>query len=142
MLRVNIPPVTRILLVLLITLSVFNRAASYGPQLAVFVGSSKHRRWKAPYLDFVPNYSLFYPWVVITATLVEPNLLVLLITAVTLFYGGRYLERAWSSAEFAKFVLVMALVPNVLTAVVWVLIYMGGDGRILYATLMIMFRRR
>ena len=131
--RVNIPPVTRILLLLLAFLSIANRAASYGPQLAALLDGSAQRLWKAPYLDCLPNHSIYYPWVLVTAALVEYNIVLLLITGATIFYGGRYLERAWSSAEFAKFVLVVALASNTLTALCWWLIYLGGDRHIMYA---------
>jgi hypothetical protein len=101
------------------------------------LGRSDQRLWKAPYIDFLPNYSLYYPWVLATAALVEYNIILLLITGATIFYGGRYLERAWSSAEFGKFVLVVAVVSNSLTALCWWLIYVGGDGFIEYAHLYI-----
>lgn len=29
-----------------------------------------------------------------------------------MFYGGKYLERAWGSREFGKFILVLALASN------------------------------
>lgn len=42
------------------------------------------------------------------------------ITLATLFYGGKYLERAWGSAEFGKFLLVVSIVPNFLAFVVYI----------------------
>lgn len=62
----------------------------------------------------VPQLSLIYPWTFITTTLVENNLFTLAISVATIFYGGRYLERAWTSRDFAKFLLVTILIPNVL----------------------------
>ena len=67
-----------------------------------------------PYLALVPQLSLIYPWTFLTTTLVENNVFTLGIAGVTLFYGGRYLERAWTSLEFAKFLLVASLIPNVI----------------------------
>jgi membrane associated rhomboid family serine protease len=66
------------------------------------------------WLTLVPQLSLFYPWTFLTASLAEESLTSLLIAGVTLFNGGRYLERAWSSKEFAKFLVVVSLVPNFL----------------------------
>lgn len=105
--RINIPPVTRILLITLGLQSVLSAAIRY-------------KQWTAnseiviPYLNLIPQLSLIYPWTFLTTTLVESNVFTLAIAALTLYHGGRYLERAWSSREFAKFLLVTALVPNTL----------------------------
>jgi membrane associated rhomboid family serine protease len=106
--RINIPPVTRALLVVLLFQSLLSAAIRY-------------RQWSAqtdiviPYLTLVPQLSLIYPWTFLTASLVESNVFTLGIAAATLYYGGRYLERAWSSKELAKFLALAALVPNILT---------------------------
>lgn len=105
--RINIPPVTRIALIVLGLQSVLSAAIRY-------------RQWTAnstiviPYLNLVPQLSLVYPWTFLTTTLVESNVFTLSIAFVTLYHGGRYLERAWSSREFAKFLLITALLPNLL----------------------------
>ncbi|KAK3304436.1 eukaryotic integral membrane protein-domain-containing protein [Chaetomium strumarium] len=105
--RINIPPVTRIGLIVLGLQSVLSAAIRY-------------RQWTAdseivlPYLTLVPQLSLVYPWTFLTTTLVESNVFTLSIACITLYHGGRYLERAWSSREFAKFLLITALIPNVL----------------------------
>lgn len=105
--RINIPPVTRILLITLGLQSILSAAIRY-------------KQWSAnseiviPYLNLIPQLSLIYPWTFLTTTLVESNVFTLAIAVVTLYYGGRYLERAWSSKEFAKFLLITALIPNTL----------------------------
>ncbi|KAI9055837.1 hypothetical protein LZ554_000776 [Drepanopeziza brunnea f. sp. 'monogermtubi'] len=121
--RLNIPPITRILLVALVTQSLLSFAIRY-------------RRWSeesdivVPYLSLVPQLSLMYPWTFITTTLVENNVFTLGIAGLTIFYGGRYLERAWTSAEFAKFLLITALIPNILSFGLLVLLFaMTGDMR-------------
>ncbi|PHH82027.1 hypothetical protein CDD83_3385 [Cordyceps sp. RAO-2017] len=106
--RINIPPFTRAVLVALVFQSVLSAAIRY-------------RQWTGhadiiiPYLTLVPQLSLGYPWTLLTTTLVEGNVFTLAIAAVTLYHGGRYLERAWSSAELAKFIALVSLLPNVLT---------------------------
>ncbi|EJP62117.1 Rhomboid-like protein 19 [Beauveria bassiana] len=106
--RINIPPVTRVLLVSLIAQSALGAAIRY-------------RQWSEtasiviPYLTLIPQLSLVYPWTLVTTTLVESNIFTLAIACFTLYQGGRYLERAWSSADLAKFILVVSLVPNILT---------------------------
>jgi membrane associated rhomboid family serine protease len=103
--RLNIPPITRILLIALVVQSLLSFAIRY-------------RQWSGdsdivvPYLVLVPQLSLIYPWTFLTTTLVENNVFTLGISGVTIYYGGRYLERAWTSAEFGKFLLVAALIPN------------------------------
>ncbi|PBP20113.1 eukaryotic integral membrane protein, partial [Diplocarpon rosae] len=103
--RLNIPPITRILLLALLSQSLLSFAIRY-------------RQWSeesdvvVPYLSLVPQLSLIYPWTFLTTTLVENNVFTLGIAGATIFYGGRYLERAWTSAEFAKFLLVTSLIPN------------------------------
>lgn len=106
--RINIPPVTRATLVALVVQSLLSAAIRY-------------RQWTSnsniviPYLSFVPQLSVIYPWTLLTSTLVENNVFTLSISAVTIYNGGRYLERAWTSAELAKFIAVVSFVPNLLT---------------------------
>lgn len=105
--RINIPPVTRAVLIALTLQSILSAAIRY-------------RQWTVkseiviPYLNLIPQLSLIYPWTFVTTTLVESNVFTLAIGGLTLFHGGRYLERAWSSREFAKFLLITSLVPNLL----------------------------
>ncbi|EFW98841.1 rhomboid family protein [Grosmannia clavigera kw1407] len=106
--RLNIPPVTRIALIMLVLQSILSAAIRY-------------RQWTAqshiviPYLNLIPQLSVLYPWTFLTTTLVENNMFTLAIAVTTLYQGGRYLERAWSSRELAKFLVVASLIPNLLT---------------------------
>jgi hypothetical protein len=63
---------------------------------------------------------LMYPWVFALATVVEQTVLGLITTGLTIFYGGRYLERAWGSREFTKFVLFVAMIPNILCFLLYI----------------------
>ncbi|KAI0420450.1 eukaryotic integral membrane protein-domain-containing protein [Xylaria grammica] len=101
--RLNIPPVTRIVLAVLGLQSLSSILIQRARPGVVI-------EW----LTLVPQLSLFYPWTFLTTTLAEENLTSLIIAGVTLFNAGRYLERAWSSKEFAKFLLVVSLIPNLL----------------------------
>lgn len=112
--RINLPPLTRALLLLLLVLSLLNASFSVRSLIRVHA---------VPFLAIIPANSLKYPWSTLTAALVETNLLSFAISAVTIFYGGRYLERAWTSAEFAKFVLFVTMIPNILTFAVYCLWY-------------------
>lgn len=112
-LNVSIPPLTRGLILGLVATTLLNAGARYRlwyPEKSAPIDS---RVYYAPYLTIIPGTSILYPWVFITATLAEQNILGLLTTGATVFYGGRYLERAWSSREFSKFIFLVALVPNI-----------------------------
>jgi membrane associated rhomboid family serine protease len=106
--RLNIPPITRIALIVLIFQSTLSAGIRYRQ-------SDASKDLVVPYLALVPQMSLIFPWTFVVTTLVENNILTLAISVLTLFYGGRYLERAWSSAEFARFLLIVSLIPNLLT---------------------------
>ncbi|KAK7228881.1 hypothetical protein V2G26_001051 [Clonostachys chloroleuca] len=114
--RINIPPVTRALLIALLFQSILSAAIRY-------------RQWTGtadiliPYLTLVPQLSIIYPWTFLSTSLVEGNVFTLGIAGATLFYGGRYLERAWSSRELAKFLALVTLIPNFLTFLVLVFFF-------------------
>jgi len=118
-LRINIPPLTRVLLVALIGCSIVYQAAAYGRIRATSPG-----RWvPVPWITLIPQLSIFYPWVYITSAFAERNVLTLLVAAATVLYGGKYLERAWGSAEFGKFLLVVTLIPNVAATILYVILF-------------------
>src|SRR5271154_4429247 len=52
-----------------------------------------------------------------------------------LLYSGRYLERAWSSKEYAKFLVVCTLGPNLLAFAACVLVYyIFGSTSFMYSS--------
>ncbi|KAF2115609.1 cytochrome c oxidase subunit I [Lophiotrema nucula] len=124
MARINLPPLTRSLLASLVIFTLLNallRPEGSWVQKAerplTSVGNG------VPYLSIVPGQSVVYPWVFLLATVVEQNLLGLIITGLAVFYGGRYLERAWGSTEFTKFILFVAMIPNVLSFLLYIFGY-------------------
>ncbi|KHO02002.1 uncharacterized protein MAM_01003 [Metarhizium album ARSEF 1941] len=114
--RLNIPPVTRATLIALLSQSVLSAAIRYRQW-------TEDSRIVIPYLTLVPQLSLVYPWTFLSSALVESNVFTLAISGLTLYHGGRYLERAWSSADLAKFLALVTLVPNFLTFLVMVLFF-------------------
>ncbi|KAK5997031.1 hypothetical protein PT974_02381 [Cladobotryum mycophilum] len=114
--RINIPPVTRALLGTLIFQSILSAAIRYRQW-------SKDANIVIPYLTLIPQLSIVYPWTFLTSSLVEGNIFTFGLGVVTLYHGGRYLERAWSSADLAKFLVIVSLIPNVLTFFVMVLMF-------------------
>ena len=125
-LRVNIPPLTRVLLLLLVGFSLLCQIATYrarGTDNANTNANPKPNPNEAtivPWIALSPQLSLYYPWVYLTSTFAEQNLITLLISGATILYGGKYLERAWGSAELAKFLLIATLIPNVIAAILYV----------------------
>lgn len=127
-LRINIPPVTR---------AILSAIASF----TFLYGIARWRQFDGtlggpiPYLTLVPSKSLYYPWTFLSASFVEPNLFTVLITGATIFYGGKYLERAWGSKEFGKFILVVSLVPNAVIVPLYVLCAaLTGSSSIAYVS--------
>jgi len=78
-------------------------------------------QWGIPYLALVPLTSIRFPWTFLTAALVENNIVSLSISCAVVWFGGRYLERAWSGMEFGKFVLFVTMLPNVFSFFVYAL---------------------
>ncbi|KAI9884500.1 MAG: hypothetical protein M1823_003715 [Watsoniomyces obsoletus] len=125
--RINIPPTTRLLLGLLLLLSLLTGAIRYIQWARIHAGSTLEpglppSAIPVPYLALSPALAIFYPWVFVTSVLVESNIFALAISAVTILYGGRYLERAWGSAELVKFLVLLAVIPNFiacLLAILW-----------------------
>lgn len=123
--RFNVPSITRSLLITLVALTILNlmlrtSSQSYLQNTEDTLLRTGHG---TPYLSIVPGQSITYPWVFLSATLVEQNLVGLAITGATLFFGGRYLERAWGEKEFAKFMLFVSMIPNLMTFVLYILFF-------------------
>ena len=116
-LRINVPPLTRGLLVSLLTFTLLNASLRFRQSAPLL----QHNPDGVPFIAIVPQRSIKYPWVMLTASLVEQNLFSLAVSALTIFYGGRYLERAWGSSEYAKFLLFVTVIPNVLTFITYIL---------------------
>lgn len=110
--RISIPPLTRVLVALLLVFSISYQALRLGGD-----GTSGH------YLALIPQWALFTPWVYFTATYSEQNVVTILIAGATILYGGKYLERAWGSLEFGKFILVVTLLPNFVASLIYVLLF-------------------
>ncbi|KAK5120289.1 hypothetical protein LTR85_006495 [Meristemomyces frigidus] len=141
--RINLPPLTRALLLTLLLLSALNAAlrtrkwtaslpttpspatTGLAAKAANYLSSPSYA---IPYLTLVPTTSIRYPWTFLTAALVENNVVSLAISGSVLWFGGRYLERAWGSMEFGKFVLFVTVIPNILSFCVYGVWHGVGSG--------------
>ncbi|KAK4981682.1 hypothetical protein LTR66_009789 [Elasticomyces elasticus] len=132
MARITLPPLTRSLLAALILCSLLNSALRFrqwsappssghdqGEDEGGGPSASSWHDTSVPYLVIVPAHSLLYPYTTLTAALVEQNVVSLTATALTVFFGGRYLERAWGGREYAIFLLFVTMIPNLLTFAVY-----------------------
>lgn len=127
--RINIPPATRLFLVCLISLSLLYNIARW--RQISSVGGTPSTEPSVPYLTLVPSSFIIYPWTLLTATFVEQNIFTLFLNGATIFYGGKYLERAWGSREFSKFILTISLIPNIVIIPIYILwgVIMGNTTR-------------
>lgn len=114
-LRINVPPLTRFLLILLLLVS-----AVY--QFRHFKYRGHPIEADAWFVLTIPRF-IYHPWVLITATFAERNIVTLLIAGASILGGGRYLERAWGSAEFGKFSAVVVLGPNVAALLIYITVF-------------------
>jgi len=122
--RFNVPPLSRALLLFLIALTsvnMFIRYREWVPHTSPAV---------VPYITIVPNQSYKFPWVVASAALAEQNIFSLIASGLTIYFGGRYLERAWGSSEYAKFVLFVVTIPNLLSFFTYLFWYLLGGNTV------------
>lgn len=119
--RINLPPLTRGLFLVLLCLSALNvalRFRKWSAALTSTPSATTPRNYisapelAVPYLVSVPVKSIKFPWTLVTAALVENNAVSLAISGLVIWFGGRYLERAWGSREYGKFLLYVAAIPN------------------------------
>jgi membrane associated rhomboid family serine protease len=123
--RINLPPLTRALLLTLLSLSAINAVLRFrswssatpaneqsATKPSTYLTSSQ---WAIPYLVLIPSKSIVYPWTFLTSALIENNIVSLVISSAVVWFGGKYLERAWGGQEFAKFVLFVTMIPSILT---------------------------
>lgn len=119
--RINIPPVTRSLLLATFAFTVLYVIARWNASSELLREPGPTPKSSIPYLTLVPSQSLYYPWTIITSTFVEQNVLNLVVNLTAVCLSGKYLERAWSSKDFAILIAVAVLIPNLLVVITYVL---------------------
>ena len=124
--RINLPPVTRGLLAAIIALSLlYNiarwRSSAGSPSSDDPSSTTPPARTIVPYLALIPAQCIWYPWTFLTATFVEQNILTLLVNGVNIFFGGKYLERAWGTQGFIYVILISSILPNLLMVVTYIM---------------------
>ncbi|KAK9475641.1 eukaryotic integral membrane protein-domain-containing protein [Lipomyces japonicus] len=127
MLRVNLPPLTKVLLAFSAVASVVVFVVRYSAYIALTKATpDKHIDLASiyvSYLTIVPGVSIVFPWTFLTAAFIEQNLFALLIHLGTLYYAARYCERIWGSVELARFLALVTIVPNLVTFILYILAF-------------------
>ncbi|EIE87993.1 hypothetical protein G6F46_011371 [Rhizopus delemar] len=86
-----------------------------------------------PYIGLLPGFAFYAPWTFLTASFYESNIFTLVFSIVVLLFCGKYLERAWGSKELLKFIIISAVLSNLVT---WFgllfTFYITGDDSNLY----------
>ncbi|GEQ70523.1 hypothetical protein JCM33374_g4201 [Metschnikowia sp. JCM 33374] len=71
-----------------------------------------------PYIQLVPRYAIFYPWVFFTAIFAEISVVSFLLAFCVLYVSTGYVEKFWGSREVLKFIVVVGAITNLCTVVV------------------------
>lgn len=122
--RLNLPPVTRGLLATTIALTFLYNIARWRlsqPDPTSTTPVNPSSRPYVPYLALIPSVCIWYPWTFLIAAFVEQNIITLLVNGANIFFGGKYLERAWGSQGFIYVILVASIIPNLLVAPTYIL---------------------
>jgi membrane associated rhomboid family serine protease len=70
-----------------------------------------------PFLQLIPNHTLFNPWTVISAIFVDATIGRFIVSLVLMYFAGRFVERSWSSKELIKFVCLIGGISNLVTSI-------------------------
>lgn len=127
---VNIPPATRFLLIGLTAVSLlvqyirtsfYNQAISSGTNV-------EFDEILIPYLQLIPNHTLFNPWTVITSIFIDTKIWRYLLSFFITLFAGKFVERSWSGKELIKFVIIVGATSNLLNSIVLIFCNILGLG--------------
>lgn len=68
-----------------------------------------------PYMQLIPRYVVFYPWVVCTAIFAEITITSVILSTTVLYVSTKYVEKFWGYREVIKFVLLVGSITNFVT---------------------------
>ncbi|CAH6721841.1 transmembrane protein 115 homolog [[Candida] jaroonii] len=113
----NIPNSTRVLvscliiiasLIFLIKLGHFRSATT----------DIKFHDIQVPYLQLIPRYTIFYPWVIVTSIFAETTIFSLIVSGTVLTVASKYIERFWGFREVIQFVFINGSITNLSTVLI------------------------
>lgn len=71
-----------------------------------------------PYVQLVPRYAIFYPWVFVTAIFAEVSIFSFVLSFAVLFVSTGYVEKFWGYKELLKFLLLIGTLTNFFTVII------------------------
>ncbi|KAI8088146.1 eukaryotic integral membrane protein-domain-containing protein [Thamnidium elegans] len=127
----NVPTLTKALVSLLLFCSIAPQVYMY--RLNAEADADSDILSVCPFIGLLPGFVMYAPWTFLTATFYEDNIITVLCSVVVLLFCGKYLERAWGSKELLKFVIVTAVLSNVVTMFgILLSYYITADDMYLY----------
>lgn len=75
-----------------------------------------------PYIQLLPRYAVFYPWVFVTAVFAEVSILGFLVSLALLVVATKYVEKFWGYKEVLKFICLVGSLTNLITVIVVIII--------------------
>ncbi|WRT67598.1 uncharacterized protein IL334_004570 [Kwoniella shivajii] len=127
----SIPLGTRLITLTVVLLSVIGQGLSY----LALENSANPGSWgsQLPWLVMSPGESIWYPWTVLTAGLVELGITGLIVSAISIPLACRYLERVWGIKELIKFSIITIVGSNVIAfGFSWIVWFVLGQEEALY----------
>lgn len=86
------------------------------------------RNIQVPYLQLIPRYTIFYPWVIVASIFAEITIISFIISGGILAVSTKYVEKFWGFKEVVKFVLIVGSITNLATVIITILCnLMRGD---------------
>lgn len=74
-----------------------------------------------PYIQLVPRYTVYYPWVFVTSIFAEVSIISFVFSLVVLYVATSYVEKFWGFKEVVKFMLIVGTITNLMTVVVTII---------------------
>ncbi|ODV77419.1 DUF1751-domain-containing protein [Suhomyces tanzawaensis NRRL Y-17324] len=74
-----------------------------------------------PFVQLIPRYTLFHPWVLVTAIFAEISVFPFILSTLVLYTSTKYVEKFWGYKEVIKFVILIGSITNLWTVLVTIL---------------------
>lgn len=112
----QLPTSSRILLGCLVTVSLMLLLIKVNNYRSPFVkeGTPFHDI-QVPYIQLIPKYTIFYPWVVVTLIFAEISVFSFVLSTTVLVGSTKYVEKFWGFKEVVKFVFIVGSATNFVT---------------------------
>ncbi|KAH3676015.1 hypothetical protein WICMUC_002311 [Wickerhamomyces mucosus] len=116
--RLNIPPATKFLLILLTFFSILLQFIKFQTYKQLILQGEKNidsNYIVVPILQLIPNQIIWHPWTLTTSIFIDLTIWRFLLSFIQIFIGGKFIERSWSSKELIKFIILICSISNFIT---------------------------